>query len=77
MGRVKEFSFWIADCVYQRDMSDRQIISAASSYWSVDGQIDKQWLLEQVEVVRCNPHIYSTHTSPMNKEAFSDANKEA
>ena len=76
MGRVKEFSMWIEECAYQRDMNDAQIISAATSHWSVSDQ-DKDWLLEQIRVVRSNPHIYPTHTSPKKPIQLTDANKEA
>ena len=42
MGRVKEFAMWIEECAFQRDMNDAQIISAATSHWSVNDQ-DKEF----------------------------------
>ena len=73
MGQVKEFAMWIEECAFQRDMNDAQIISAACSHWSVNDLEAKQWLLEQIEVVRRNPHIYASHTSPVNTTNNSDS----
>ena len=58
MGRVKEFAMWIEECAFQRDMNDAQIISAATSHWSVNDLEAKQWLSEQIQAVRSNPQIY-------------------
>ena len=73
MGQVKEFAIWIEECAFQRDMNDAQIISAACSHWSVNDQEAKQWLLEQIGVVRRNPIIYTSHTRPVNTTNNSDS----
>ena len=72
MGQVKEFAIWIEECAFQRDMNDAQIISAACSHWSVNDLEAKQWLSEQIEVVRRNPIIYTSHTSPVDTTNISD-----
>ena len=59
MGRVKEFAFWLADCVYDRHMSDMDIIFTAKSKWSETYQEEyDSWLSEQIKAVRNNPQIY-------------------
>ena len=59
MGRVKEFALWLADCVYQRQMSDRSIIESVNLNNS-HGQHDdfNRWLREQIQIVRKNPQLY-------------------
>ena len=73
MGQVKEFAMWIEECAFQRDMNDAQIISAACSHWSVNDLEAKQWLSGQIEVVRRNPIIYESHTSPVITTNITDA----
>ena len=73
MGQVKKFAMWIEECAFQRDMNDAQIISAACSHWSVNDLEAKQWLLEQIGVVRRNPIIYASHTSPVITTNITDA----
>ena len=60
MGRVKELSIWLADCVYQQNMSDETIIACINSF-SNEEQSDTihHWLKAQIQVVRNNPHLYS------------------
>ena len=59
MGRVKEFAFWLAECVYDQQMSDQEIIYTANSPWSETHQEEyDNWLSEQIEAVRNNPQIY-------------------
>ena len=77
MGQVKKFAMWIEECAFQKDMNDAQIISAANSHWSINDPATKDWLLDQIEVVRCNPHIYASHTSPVNTTNITDSKKEA
>ena len=77
MGQVKEFAMWIEECAFQRDMNDAQIISAANSRWSINDPATKDWLLEQIEVVRRNPVIYASHASPVNTTNITDSKKEA
>ena len=59
MGRVKEFALWLADCVYQREMSDKAIVESinlVNPYDRHDGF--NRWLRAQIQIVRKNPHIY-------------------
>ena len=77
MGQVKQFGMWLAECVYSQQMSETQIVSAANSRWSVDDQTNGQWLLEQIEAVRCNPQIYGSHSSPKNAMKSKDSQMEA
>ena len=60
MGRVKEFAFWLTDCVYYSNMSDAQIISTFKKSLAEDDSQDDtdHWLREQIEAVRDNPEIY-------------------
>ena len=62
MGRVKEFAFWLAECVYQKQMSDRAIVESinlVNPYDRHDGF--NRWLRAQIHIVRTNPHIYQPH----------------
>ena len=61
MGRVKEFALWLADCVYQRQMSDRSIIESVNLN-NTHGQHDdySRWLREQIQIVRKNPQLYES-----------------
>lgn len=59
MGRVKEFAFWLAECVYDRQMSNQEIICTVNSPWSETYQEEyDKWLSEQIQAVRNNPQIY-------------------
>jgi hypothetical protein len=61
MGQVKRFAIWLSDCVYQLQMTDKEILSAVKPLRSDTKQEeDNQWLLEQIETVRTNPTFYET-----------------
>ena len=77
MSQVKQFGMWLAERVYSKQMSETQIVLAANSRWSVDDQINRQWLLEQIEAVRCNPQIYGSYSSPKNAMKSKDFQMEA
>lgn len=59
MGRVKEFAFWLADCVYLRHMSNEAIAESVNLV-NLKGQQDdfNRWLREQIQIVRKNPQLY-------------------
>lgn len=59
MGRVKEFAVWLAECVYQFEMNDEEIISACRLKDTYGDSLDpKHWLQEQIDTVRDNPQVY-------------------
>ena len=61
MGQVKRFAIWLSGCVYQQQMTDKEILSAVKPLRSDTQQEDAdQWLSEQIETVRNNPQIYET-----------------
>ena len=59
MGRVKEFALWIAECVYQRQMSDEAIVESVNLVNPYEQYDDINcWLRKQIQVVRNNPQLY-------------------
>ena len=61
MGQVKRFAIWLSGCVYQLQMTDKEILSAVKPLRSdTQQEEDDQWLSEQIETVRNNPQIYET-----------------
>ena len=59
MSRVKEWGFFLAHCMYDRQMSDQEIIYTANSPWSETYQEEyDEWLAEQINAIRNNPQIY-------------------
>ena len=62
MGRVKEFALWLAECVYQWEMSDRAIVESVNLVNPHEKHDDfNRWLCAQIQIVRTNPHIYQPH----------------
>ena len=59
MGRVKEFALWLADCVYQQQMSDEAIVEFVNLV-NPHAEFDQlnRWLIEQIQIIRRNPKLY-------------------
>ncbi len=56
MGQIKEFAIDLARMVYMRRMSDRDIVETLMTR----GFTDREWLRNQIRIVRDNPGIYKT-----------------
>jgi len=57
MGRVKEFAIWLAECVYEDQMSEEEILS----YIDLDAESHperQQWVEQQLETIRTHPDTY-------------------
>ena len=63
MGQVKNFGIWLSECANSRHMCDEAILSAIAARYpdSNLGSI-RDWLLEQIRIVRTNPHLYRGHS---------------
>ena len=62
MGQVKNFALWLSESIYSRHMSNEAILSALAARYP-DGDLDRsrEWLLEQIRIVKTNPQLYSGH----------------
>lgn len=59
MGRMKQFAFWLADCVYHMRMSDDSIVDSVDLVNPQEQYDDfNRWLREQILIVRNNPQLY-------------------
>ena len=74
MGRVKEIAMWLADCVYQRQMSDQAIVESANLVNPHD-QYDQFncWLMEQIQIIRRNPQLYDPSNDASTSTSGSDS----
>ena len=56
MGKMKDFGFWLSECVDQRHMSDEAIKSTFAARYPGDGtETSGDWLLGQIQSVKANP----------------------
>ncbi len=61
MGRVKELAMWLAERVYISNMTDEEIMTTLSQrYPEIHKDGLENWLREQIQVVRENPHLYQS-----------------
>jgi len=60
MGKVKNFACWLSECVYRGEMTDEDIIEAVKSLSNEKNkEVDNEWMLDQINHVLNNPHIYN------------------
>jgi hypothetical protein len=59
MGGMKAFASRLAKMVYERRMTDQQIINEFASNPQAP---DELWLRQQIRTVRSNPQIYKAMT---------------
>ena len=59
MGRVKEFAFWLASCVYERGMSDDGIVDMLRYQRDEFREdVDASWIRLQISHIRNQPEVY-------------------
>ena len=64
MGQVKNFGIWLSEYANSHHMSDEVILSAlAAGYPESDLDCIRDWLLEQIRVVKTNPQFYPSDGS--------------
>ena len=59
MGRVKEFGYFLASCVYMYGLSEEEIIEITSIQYGVESSLDYSlWLQRQVQYIKRNPEVF-------------------
>lgn len=69
MGYTKMFALWLAEAIYKRKMTDKQIVSAVTGH----KHVEMGGLADQIQAVRSNPDLYKRYANqPGNVYEFFD-----
>ncbi len=64
MGQTKTFAFWLAGLIFERKMTNEEIIAAVAKLWNEPP--DRVWLLEQVKYIREHPEDFKPGVTDIN-----------